>query len=83
MRPVRLTLAVAVCCSLVFLAAPLSFGQAVYGNIVGSVADPSGAAVPNATVTVTNVAQGGQFHDKDQCVGQLPAGTPYRGNILG
>ena len=32
--------------------------QAVYGQIVGTVTDPSGAAVPNATVTVLDVAKG-------------------------
>ena len=32
--------------------------QAVYGNIFGTVTDPSGAAVPNAKVTVTDIAKG-------------------------
>ncbi|MGE5726704.1 MAG: carboxypeptidase-like regulatory domain-containing protein, partial [Acidobacteriota bacterium] len=32
--------------------------QAVYGNIFGTVTDPSGAAVPNAKVTITNIAKG-------------------------
>src|SRR5262245_15024355 len=31
-----------------------TFGQAVYGSIFGTVTDSSGAAVPNATVTITN-----------------------------
>lgn len=32
--------------------------QAVYGSLVGTVTDPSGAAVPNATVQVLDVAKG-------------------------
>ncbi|MCI0338158.1 MAG: TonB-dependent receptor [Acidobacteria bacterium] len=34
--------------------ASVSFGQAVYGSIFGTVSDPSGAAVAGATVTITN-----------------------------
>lgn len=37
------------------LVAPGANGQAVYGNIIGTVVDSSGAAVPNATVNATNV----------------------------
>ncbi len=36
----------------------LSFGQAVFGSIFGTVTDPQGAAVQNATVTVTDVSKG-------------------------
>src|SRR5690242_19482481 len=35
-----------------------AFGQAVYGNIVGTVRDTTGAVVPAAKVTVTNVQKG-------------------------
>lgn len=35
-----------------------TFAQAVTGYLIGSVTDPSGAPVLNATVTVTNVEQG-------------------------
>jgi hypothetical protein len=35
-----------------------SFGQAVFGNIVGTVTDPQGAAVPNAKVTITDPSKG-------------------------
>lgn len=38
--------------------APASFGQAVYGSLYGTVTDKTGAIVPNATVTVTDLAKG-------------------------
>ncbi len=41
------------------LITPLSLhAQAVYGSIYGTVTDSTGAAIPNATVTVTDVAKG-------------------------
>ncbi|HVJ07641.1 MAG TPA: carboxypeptidase regulatory-like domain-containing protein [Acidisarcina sp.] len=35
-----------------------SFGQAVYGSLYGTVTDNTGAAIPNATVTVTDTNKG-------------------------
>jgi hypothetical protein len=49
--------AVTVLCSLV-LCSLLSFGQATSGDIVGVMTDSSGAVVPNAAVTATNIATG-------------------------
>src|SRR6202789_1928401 len=34
------------------------YAQAVFGSIVGTVTDPTGAVVPNATVVVTDVSKG-------------------------
>ncbi len=36
-------------------------GQAVYGSIFGAVTDQSGAAIPNATVTITDVSKNLSF----------------------
>lgn len=38
--------------------ATAAFGQATYGNIIGNVTDPSGAAVPGVKVTATNTGTG-------------------------
>jgi hypothetical protein len=38
--------------------APRVIAQAVFGSIVGTVTDPTGAVVPNATVIVTDVSKG-------------------------
>ncbi len=56
------------------------FGQAVSGNLAGVVEDPSGAAVNEATVTVTNVATGQIVSATTKSAGEylfndLPVGT--------
>lgn len=38
--------------------APSAFCQAVFGSIYGTVTDTTGAVVPNATITVTDVSKG-------------------------
>jgi hypothetical protein len=44
--------------ALLMLMAPVAaFGQAVYGNIVGTVTDPQGAAIANAKVVITDTAR--------------------------
>ncbi len=35
-----------------------ALGQAVFGGILGTVTDPSGAAVPNADITITDTDRG-------------------------
>src|SRR5262252_10742321 len=37
---------------------PVAFAQTIDGNLTGTVIDPSGAIVPNATVEITNTATG-------------------------
>jgi hypothetical protein len=46
-----------VACTILALASTAAYGQAVFGNIVGTATDPQGAAVANAKVTVTSVAK--------------------------
>ena len=46
-----------VVCTLLALASTAAYGQAVFGNIVGTATDPQGAAVAGATVTVTSVTK--------------------------
>ncbi len=45
-------------CLLALSQSSVAFGQAVYGSIYGTVTDATGAIVPNATVTITDVAKG-------------------------
>lgn len=42
----------------VLVATGTGYGQAIYGSLYGTVTDPSGATIPNATVTVTDIAKG-------------------------
>ena len=48
----------AMCCLVLLFLPAASFGQAVYGSIVGSVMDSSNAAIPHAKVTVRDVGKG-------------------------
>src|SRR5579871_1001705 len=54
--PMRHCFSVALFCLL--LTPATTFGQAVYGSIVGTVTDSSGGAVPNAKVTIRDVGKG-------------------------
>ena len=45
------------CAVIVLLAAPV-YAQVLYGSIVGTVEDPSGASVPSATITLTSEQTG-------------------------
>ncbi len=42
----------------IFSLAPAAMAQAVYGSIYGTVTDNTGAVIPNAQITVTDVAKG-------------------------
>ncbi len=44
--------------ALLLASSPYASAQAVFGQILGTVTDPTGAAIPNATITVTDAAKG-------------------------
>ncbi len=50
------------CLALSVMLVPSASAQAVYGNIIGTVSDPQGAAVPNAKITATSVGKGTTFN---------------------
>jgi Carboxypeptidase regulatory-like domain/TonB dependent receptor len=54
----KLTLLYPLTLLLLTVCVPRSFAQAVFGSIVGTVTDPTGAVVPNATIVVTDVSKG-------------------------
>jgi hypothetical protein len=55
-RPIAIHLAVALALVCALAAPRAAAGQVLYGSVVGSVHDPSGAAIPGATVTITHLA---------------------------
>jgi outer membrane receptor protein involved in Fe transport len=49
----------------------VAFGQAVYGSIFGTVTDSTGALIPNATITVTDVAKGTSVNVQSNSSGEF------------
>jgi len=52
---------------------PVAHGQAVYGSIFGTVTDSTGAIVPNAAITVTDVAKGTSSSEVSNSSGEFTA----------
>ena len=50
--------------------APVSFGQALDGNIVGNVVDASGASVPNVAIELQNMDTGVKVTGKTNANGE-------------
>jgi hypothetical protein len=50
---------------------PPALGQATFGNIMGTVTDPAGAAVPNAQVTITDTERGGSLQTSTNSSGNF------------
>jgi hypothetical protein len=62
-----------VCCLFALLtiaALPTANAQVLYGSVVGLVEDPSGAAVPGATILLTNKGTGQVYESKSDTVGR-------------
>ncbi len=57
-----------------------AIGQVLYGSIVGVAEDPSGAAVPNAEITLVNHANGQTYSDKTDGSGRFNVGNVQPGN---
>ena len=48
--------------TLMIFFSPAVFAQAVSGNINGTVLDSSGAPIPNATVSITDLERGSKYN---------------------
>src|SRR5690348_8301220 len=62
------------------LLVPLSYAQSVSGDLVGTVLDPAGAAVPNATVTATNTATNVKSNTTSNAAGEYRISNLPPGN---
>jgi hypothetical protein len=62
-----------VVCLVALSQSPVAFGQAVYGSIYGTVTDQTGAIVPNAPVTVTDVSKGTSSTTQSNSSGEFTA----------
>src|ERR1041385_2652913 len=76
----KLSLVAIAILAIVSLSLVSASAQTISGNLVGTVLDPSGAAVPNATVTATNVATGVKSETTtsstgDYRIANLPVGS--------
>jgi hypothetical protein len=50
--------ALLIMCIAISLAFPRAMAQAIFGSINGTITDPSGAVVPNASITITDTDKG-------------------------
>ncbi len=66
-------LAGALSVALAFGSATVSHAQAIFGSIVGTVTDSTGAAIPNAAVVVTDVAKGTSVTETTNGAGEFTA----------
>jgi len=57
-----------------------AYGQVLYGSIVGTVTDPTGAVVPNSSVVATNVATGSKHEAAADDAGRYTVRNVPQGN---
>jgi Carboxypeptidase regulatory-like domain len=57
-----------------------AFAQSDNGSVVGSVTDPTGAVIPNATITITNVQTGLKFRAQSDDAGEFHISAVPRGD---
>jgi hypothetical protein len=72
------TVLVSICCALLFAGA--AFAQSDRGTITGTIADPAGAAVPNASIEAKNIETGASYQAVSTTTGnytisELPVGV--------
>ena len=58
-------------CLLALSQSSVAFGQAVYGSIYGTVTDNTGAVIPNASITVTDVSKGNLVQEQSNGSGEF------------
>ena len=78
-----LMMVIAICLgTLVFGASSPAWAQQAAGSITGTVVDPSGSAVPNATVTVRDVDRGTVWTTKTSSAGLYNFPQVTQGNVV-
>jgi hypothetical protein len=68
---VRGFFSLALATALLIFGAATADAQVLYGSVVGNVQDPSGSAVPNGTVTLTNKGTGQTYEGKSDDLGRF------------
>src|SRR5438876_811189 len=75
--PRQVPFGIALTILVVSLFATTAFGQQVYGTIYGTVTDATGAAVPNAKVTITDESKGTKYE-----INTNEAGNYTKGQLI-
>ena len=68
--------------ALITIVAPFSYGQSDSGRVVGTVMDVTGAAVPNATLTLLNKTTGLKLNGTSNAAGELNVSAVPAGDYV-